>query len=191
MEQVMKQNLRKPLIANNVFGMMVFVITEIMFFTALISSYLVIRKDRGAWELPEGIQLPISMTAFNTLLLFLSGALLFYASHLYSENKIQKTKKALLISTLLGFCFVCIQSYEWTQLIAYGFSIKSNIFGALFFLIIGSHALHALAGVFALIYTTTLLKNNQIGKDGFHTILIFWSFIVGVWPVLYYLVYFN
>ncbi|MBT4761136.1 MAG: hypothetical protein HOO06_05500 [Bdellovibrionaceae bacterium] len=182
---------RKPIIPSNIFAMMIFVITEVMFFIGLISSFLVIRKDRGGWELPNNITLPVAMTGVNTFILLLSGVFLFLAAKKYSKTDVSTSSKLVLVSSLLGLTFVAIQGYEWVSLMSYGLTVKSGIFSALFFLIIGSHGAHALIGAFVLLYGYVNLKKGHLGINGIYILQIFWFFIVGVWPLLYGLVYFS
>ena len=40
---------RKPIVPSGVFGMVVFIITEVMFFSGLVSAYLIIRAGLDEW----------------------------------------------------------------------------------------------------------------------------------------------
>src|SRR4051812_41383193 len=92
---------------------------------------------------------------------------------------------------LLGSFFVIFQGYEWVHLIRYGLSMTSGIFGATFFLLIGSHGLHALIAVIAMALVYWKLVKGSLTADGLRAMSIFWLFVVGIWPVLYGLVYFG
>jgi len=195
------------LISNDVFGMLIFVLTEVMFFVALISTFIVIKGGNGGWDIPENVRLPILNTAFNTLVLVMSGVLLFLAGKKLESMPVVRDQASagttnptaielhagvrtlILRSLLLGAFFVVFQGYEWTRLIAYGLTMKSNIYGACFFLLIGSHGLHALAGVFVLLYLY-VKSNKAVSLNHLRVTQVFWFFIVGIWPFLYYLVYF-
>ena len=178
---------RTPLLPSKILGMSIFVFTEVMFFTALISAFLVIKGDQGSLEIPFQIRLPIMSTAYNTLILLVSGILLFVAGR---ENiSFASRKRFLGWSAALGFMFVTLQGYEWLQLISFGLTMTSSIFGALFFLLIGCHGLHVLCGALALIYFF-YRSPKSIDLEGLRALQIFWFFVVGVWPILYWLVYF-
>ena len=179
----------RPVISNAVFGMSLFVFTEVMFFMALISAFLVIQKDRGAtWDLPESIVLPHLVTGINTFILMMSGAALWWAGKKWSDQV--TASKWFLRSALLGTTFVFIQGSEWLQLLEHGFSVRASIFGACFFLLVGMHALHALIGAGVLAYGWWQTKNNRLSFETLQALQIFWFFIVGVWPILYFVVYF-
>ena len=182
---------RTPLLSNQVFGMTVFVITEVMFFTALLSAYLVIRAGNEGFTVPANIKLPVTTTAFNTFVLLLSGGLLIWAGRVFSKNAHDARVRSLWLKSILeGFFFVGFQGFEWIQLISYGLTLKSSIFGACFYLLIGMHGLHALIGVLAMAYFYATGK-DRFSLESFKAMQIFWLFIVAVWPILYFLVYFE
>ena len=176
---------RKKLFSNGVFGVMIFVYTEIMLFMGFISAYLVIRASNPLWAIPPDVRLPIYATGFNTLLLLISGFLLLMARR--AENN-EKYQKLVFASSVLGFFFVVLQGFEWISLIEAGLSMYTGIFGALFFMIIGFHAIHAFSGALLLAYTYTFKKVKNL--EYLRAVQIYWFFVVGIWPILYYLVYF-
>jgi heme/copper-type cytochrome/quinol oxidase subunit 3 len=76
------------------------------------------------------------------------------------------------------------------RLIAYGLTMTSGIFGACFFLLIGTHGLHAAAAAVAMICLYRRLTRHALSLDHLRAMQVFWYFVVGIWPVLYGLVYF-
>lgn len=183
---------RAPLIPSNVLGMSVFVLTEVMFFTALVSAFLVIKAGAGAWSPPAGAVLPVATTGLNTGVLLLSGVLLFLSGKAMRDVRQQGRAKLLFLQSIfLGSVFVGVQGYEWVQLVAHGMTLKANIFSTCFYLLIGSHALHAFAAIAVLIwFYATRVKQGRLTISQMTTLQIFWFFVVAVWPVLYGLVYF-
>lgn len=183
---------RKKAIEDEVLGVIIFIITELMFFTALISAYLVIKAATGnTWVPPANIRLPIAMTALNTAVLLASGWVCFQAGRAYEMAQARdRSQKLFATAMLLGVVFVSIQGYEWSKLLSLGMTIGSGVFAATFYLLIGAHALHVIAAVAAMCWVYSSLKRNQITTAGFKAMRIFWYFVVGVWPFLYALVYF-
>ena len=181
---------RKAIVPSSVMGMLIFVTTEVMFFTALISAFLVIKKDQITWTLPNNIQLPIETTALNTLVLLASGLFMYFAGKKMIDKDLVATRSWVFKAFILGTVFVVTQGYEWVQLASFGLSMQSSIFGALFFLIIGCHGLHVVAGLVALVVTIKNLGSGKIHLADFRAMQMFWFLVVGVWPVLYFLVYF-
>lgn len=181
---------RPKVISDAEVGTLILVTTEIMFFVALISAYMVIRAGTNAsWVPPVGVRLPVPATAFNTAMLLISGLLTALAVLRFEGNP-GRARLMFIVATGLGGFFVLFQGYEWVQLITYGMTMTSGIFGATFFLLIGSHGLHVLGGVLAMLYVHRRWQRGQLTKGGIRAMFIFWAFVVGIWPVLYGLVYF-
>ena len=181
----------KSPISNEVFGMSVFIFTEIMFFMALISAFLVIQKDRGAtWDLPESIVLPYLVTGLNTVVLLASGVSLWWAGRVWKDAEKSSSQKWLLRSALLAGSFVFIQGGEWLQLLEHGMNAQASIYGACFFLLVGSHAVHALAGAVLLFYSWWLVRKNNFSIEKIKALQVFWFLVVGIWPIIYAVVYF-
>lgn len=172
--------MRKPAISNLVFGMLLFVFVEVMFFVALLSAFVVVRASSGVWVPPGDVRLPVLTTAINTGILFLSGILLLGA------GRGDVVRRHLVLAAILcGTFFVTFQGFEWVQLIRFGMTMYSGIFSACFFLLVGAHAMHAWAGVLAMVW---FYRSERI--EELRALQIFWLFVVGIWPVLYGLVYF-
>lgn len=182
---------REPPLADSVCGMLIFVATEVMFFTALISAFVIIKAGAGVWEPPDGVRLPVLTTALNTMVLLASGVLLHYAAGLFAhEGNAPRVQRLLSGAALLGEFFVLFQGFEWIGLIRYGMTMTSGIFGACFFLLIGIHGIHAAAAVVAMIWAYVKLRKGTLRLDQLRALQIFWYFVVGIWPILYVLVYF-
>lgn len=182
---------RKPLLASCVLGTIIFIVTEVMFFTALVSAYLVIKAGMGAWAPPESVTLPVAATALNTLILITSGVLFFIAGRKYrgAEDR-EKIVSLYLTAALMGAFFVSLQGYEWVKLLSVGMTMQNSIFGSCFYLLIGSHGLHVFSAVVVVGVFFRRLKAGTLTIDQFKALRIYWYFVVAVWPVLYGLVYF-
>lgn len=180
-------------VPNEVLGMILFVLTEVMFFMALISAFMVIRSQvMGTWAPPGDLRLPVLATAFNTAVLIASGALMALATRAYANPDTKAKAKTFYSQAILfGAFFVAFQGYEWVKLIGYGMTMQSSMFGATFFLLIGSHALHALLAVIAMAFMYFKMVKGSLTVNQLRSMLVFWLFVVGVWPILYGLVYFN
>ena len=179
-------------IPNAQLGMLLFVATEVMFFVALISAYLVIKASSGIrWVPPGDVTLPVAITAVNTAILLASGVFMVLATRAFegAGSDRDRSLKLFTASLVLGVAFVGIQGMEWVELLSHGLTMRSGVFGACFFLLIGSHGLHAFAAVIALLFTLRSFKRGTLTVDHFKAMQIFWLFIVGVWPFLYVLVY--
>lgn len=181
---------RKQIAPNGVIGMVLFVFAEMMLFAGLISAHT-IGKAAGAvsgWPPPGQPRLPAEETLVNTVALLVSGVMLVLAQRAFAHNAV-RMRRLLLGSLLLGAFFVIFQGVEWTALIGQGLTMTSSTHGAFFYLIIGMHALHAVAALGALGWVYRLALRDRLLQAQFATVQVFWYFVVGMWPFLYWKVY--
>lgn len=179
----------RQVISSSVLGMLIFVIVETMFFAGLISAHTIVQTTApGGWPPPGQPRLPLEQTAVNTLALLLSGLLLVVAHRAYRLDP-RRARTPLLLSMLLGSYFVVAQGVEWLALIREGLTLTSSNHGSFFYLIIGMHGLHAVAALILLGNVGLLLFRKRLRARRFYAAEVFWYFVVGVWPILYWRVY--
>ena len=183
----------KPPISNGMIGMTIFIVTEVMFFAALVSAYIVIRSGQDEWPPWGQPRLPIETTAINTILLLTSGVIMFISNKLFKKNKIVEGQRLMGLSILLGTFFLISQGREWLELIDFGLTVSSSVYGGLFYLIIGAHGFHVLGTILILLYCWKKIKPewNQVELENIAPFQILWYFVVLVWPILYFLIYIN
>ena len=179
---------RRKIVPNGILGMLLFTVTELMFFLALISAFLIIKARSTVWPPLDQPRLPIEITAFNTVLLLISGVLLYRGARGFSKGS-PKSKSLILGALIFALAFVLIQGYEWVALIASGLTLTSSSLGSFFYTIIGLHALHAIVAIGMLLYVYRRLVKDQLSESALWTTEVFWYFVVGVWPILYWQVY--
>jgi heme/copper-type cytochrome/quinol oxidase subunit 3 len=179
-------------IPSGVLGMIVFILVEVMFFAALISAYLIVKAGAVNWPPPDQPTLPAAATAFNTFALLASGVLAWTAGRTFAREKLSpKFVKQMMASILLGLFFLIAQGTEWVRLLSYGLTMKSSTYGAFFYLVIGAHGLHVLCAMLFMIYAWFKARKGIMKGSELWTAQVFWYFVVGVWPVLYILMYLN
>src|SRR5207247_6128112 len=102
-------------------GMWVFLASEVMFFAALIGTYIILRFGApGEWAKP-GIVLNIKITAFNTFLLICSSVSMVKAYAAIQDGDPKKMRVWLLMTILLGVTFGGFQFYDDIHLLEHGF----------------------------------------------------------------------
>ena len=179
----------EPLVANAVLATLIFVMCEIMLFAGLISAFTIVRTSSlGMWPPPGQPRLPLEETAINTAALLLSGVVLWYAERAFKRDP-ASAQRPLLLTIGLGTFFVAFQGAEWMALIREGLTLTSSNHGSFFYLIVGTHALHAIAALVALAAAFGLLRRGRLPPSTFHAAQVFWYFVVGLWPLLYLRVY--
>ena len=177
-----------PVLPNSVMGTLIFVIAELMMFAGLISAFTIVKAGALGWPPPGQPRLPVEATAFNTAMLLASAAVLFYSGRAFDGSR-DAAKRPLFVAIGLGAFFVCFQGYEWISLIRHGLTLTSSNYGSFFYLIVGMHGLHALAGLAMLVRAASKLTRGSLAASTFAAARLFWYFVVGLWPILYFLVY--
>ncbi len=183
----------EAIVPSRVLGMALFIATEALFFAGLISAFVVLRAQAVDWPPAGQPRLPIGVTGFNTLILLASAWTMQQAAAALRRGEPQ-VRRRLLITAALGAFFVGIQGYEWVNLVRYGLTTGSSLYGATFYTIVGAHGLHVLAAVISLIAAALIAPaRSQEGTDltWLDPFRMYWFFVAGVWPVLYVLVYLS
>ncbi len=183
---------RRQVVPNSVLATLIFVGTEVMFFAGLISAFTITRAGALplAWSLPSGLVLPAAETAVNSVALLLSGVMTFIAYRQHRAGDASRAARSLLVATVLGAMFVLLQGREWWGLLSQGVTMHSSTLGAFFYLIVGTHAVHAVAAIVALAVAWWRLRRGTLTSGFFLGAQTFWYFVVGIWPVIYLRVYF-
>lgn len=181
---------REPAIPNGVLGMLIFIFTEVMFFSGLISAHAIVKSQSAGQMWPPYGQprLPVEQTAFNSLALLVSGVVLVFTWFAFRREK-AGARIPLLLSIVLGTLFVVLQGREWAALLAEGLTMQSSAYGGFFYLIVGTHALHAVGALIAMYWSYRQLDRGMLTSHQLATVSAFWYFVVLVWPILYWKVY--
>jgi heme/copper-type cytochrome/quinol oxidase subunit 3 len=177
-----------PVLANGVLGMLIFVLTEVMFFAGLISAFTIVRASSLVWPPPGQPRLPLEATLFNTGVLLASGVMLFVARRRFRRDH-KLAERPLLVAMLLGAFFVVFQGHEWVGLIREGLTLTSSTLGSFFYLIVGLHALHAVVALGVLAWAWHRSYRGWPQPNALAAAEVFWYFVVGMWPLLYWRVY--
>ena len=172
-------------------GMWVFLCSEVMFFTGLIGSYIVLRFATPLWPVP-GTVLNIPLTAFNTFVLICSSVTMVQALAAVQRGDMRKTKLFLCLTVLGGAFFLSIQAIEYWKLLHENFNPHVSLFGSIFFTTTGFHGFHVLCGVICMAFVTSkalLGKYTQASHLGIETVGLYWHFVDLVWIVLFTIIY--
>jgi cytochrome c oxidase subunit 3 len=171
--------------------MAVFIFTEVMLFTGLISAFMIARASflEGMWPPPGQPRLPVEATLINTAALLISGVMLFLAYRALTRRGHRAAVLPMGVAILLGAFFVGFQGVEWIRLIGEGLTMTSSQFGAFFYLVVGAHALHATGALIALVIYWFVLRRGKLAPTTFAAVSLFWYFVVLMWPIIYWQVY--
>ena len=182
------ESTRDPIVQDGVLGMLIFVIAEVMLFAGFMSGFAIVKSQAPMWPPAGQPRLPLEETAINTAALLLSGAVLFLAQRRF-RKKPAAAGLWLLGAMLLGAFFVAFQGVEWAGLLSQGLTVTSSALGSFFYVVIGLHALHAVAAILGLAYAWIRLQRGWLPASVLNTAAVFWYFVVGIWPMLYATMY--
>ena len=181
---------RQQIIPNGVLGMLIFIVTEIMLFAGMISAFMIVKTTAtGPWPPPGQPRLPVEATLINTAALLASGVFLFLAHQAYTRGDAARFRVRLLVTLGLGAFFVIFQGAEWVQLLHEGLTLTSSTHGSFFYLIVGTHAAHAVGAIGLLLSVYLAFLRNRLTMSRFGAAQALWYFVVGMWPILYVRVY--
>jgi cytochrome c oxidase subunit 3 len=100
--------------------MWLFLSTEIMFFAALLGSYVVLRFGAPVWPKPHHVHLSEPIGAFNTFVLICSSVTIVLALESARANKASLAKIWMLLTLLLGTLFLGVKGYEYAAKFSHG-----------------------------------------------------------------------
>jgi len=188
-------------LSNAKLAMWLFLATEIMFFAALISAYVVLRWGLPAWPEPDTV-LKAWIGALNTAVLLGSSATMAFS--LWAVQQGDKRQRLFLLATLLlGFVFLGVKAYEYSEKFAHGYypggpnlaEIPSGpTFVSCYFTLTGFHALHVIAGLVMLAWLLiwSLIRPEGIPRtqaEKVEIVGLYWHFVDVVWIFLFPLLY--
>lgn len=168
------------------------------------SSHLLWENFRASWPLlinPDPSRFPGAQAvipawgvpAINTLILLTSGATITWAHHALKNDKRGQLSLGMLITILLGICFLTLQAHEYieayTQL---NLKLNTGIYGSTFFMLTGFHAAHVTIGAMMLTVMFIRCLRGHFTPDkhfAFEATAWYWHFVDVVWLILFVFVY--
>ena len=191
-------------------GMWVFLLSEVMFFTSLIGSYVILRFAHPDHFANPGVVLNVPLTALNTFFLICSSVSMVKAFAAIQKGDQKGLKLWLLATILIGSVFVGIQAVEYNILLAEHFTpvaaeyaplgrgvhdgpvVGGPLYGATFFTMTGFHGAHVTIGVLCLIFVMIRAMRGAYTADdhrGVEVVGLYWHFVDLVWIILFTIVY--
>ncbi len=184
-------------ISNPILGMILFIVSEVMFFAGLFAAYFNVRLNAAHWPPlvneqafePFHLQNDIVLPALLTTALVLSSVTMQLAVWAIRRGDRTVFLRATAITLVLGATFLVGQVYDYTQL---GFGITDSAFGSTFYTLTGFHGAHVLGGAIML---TVVLYRGMAGQfsarhhDAVEAASLYWHFVDIVWIALFSTLY--
>jgi cytochrome c oxidase subunit 3 len=177
------------------YGMLLFIISEIMFFFSFFWAFFHSSLNPsiyiGAVWPPYGLQVlnPWGLPFLNTLILLYSGLSITWAHRAIIAGLYNKTTIGLGITIGAGILFTMLQAKEYVEA---PFSINDSIYGSVFFLATGFHGFHVIIGTIFLFVCFLRHLNFHFTREhhfGFEAAAWYWHFVDVVWIFLFLTIY--
>jgi heme/copper-type cytochrome/quinol oxidase subunit 3 len=168
-----------------------FIASEVMFFTGLIVTYIVMRGRSTTGPFPEEA-LSVPLVAINTFILLSSSFSMVTALSAIDRGDTRGLRRWLIVTAVLGLLFLSGQAIEFTTLFRDGVSLSSNLFGATFFTLTGFHGMHVLIGVIWIVFVLSRAFRGGVTKDNHlavELVGLYWHFVDIVWIIIFTIVY--
>lgn len=178
-------------VSNAKLGMWVFLASEVMFFSAFIGSYIIMRLGSLQWKDPH-TEVNVMLAAVNTLVLITSSFTVVKGLSSIQKGDQGGLKLYWGVTILLGLAFLVIKGIEYNEKFSHGLFPSKNLFYGFYFLMTGFHALHVLIGVITNAILWVCAFKGRYSENDYESIELaglYWHFVDVVWIVLFPLVY--
>lgn len=180
-------------INNHKFGMWLFLASEVMFFTGLLGTYLVLRlSDPAGFSAEAAAHLHWEPAALNTMVLIFSSLTMALSIHWAAAGEAGKTKLYLALTMLCAVGFMLIKAYEYNQKFSHGVYPSTHVFWACYFICTGIHGLHVVLGLPALLLGLAKVSSSPDPRrqaNYLECVGLYWHFVDLVWIFLFPLFY--
>lgn len=181
-----------PFVSNTQLAMAAVIVGELMMFAGLVGGYLVFRLRTTVWPPDDLPQLPLALTAVNTMVLLASVVPMRAALGHVRAGRQFEAGRAATVAALLGGLFVLTQGVEWARLVHHGLTLGSGGYGGAFYVLIGCHAVHVLVAIAFVVVVAALVRRGRVDAHRpapLEMCATYWYFVVGLWMGLFALVY--
>lgn len=174
-------------------GTIVFLSQELMFFAGLFAMYFTARANgqSGDWDYQTS-HLTVWYATVITLILVSSSVTSQFGVFAAERGDVYGLRRWYVVTIVLGLIFLCMQGYEYAELIMEGVTIQSSVFGSVFFITTGFHAAHVLAGVIAFVVVLLRVAKSKFTPAQATAAMVvsyYWHFVDVIWIGLFIIVY--
>ena len=170
-----------------VVGMVVWLASELMFFSGLFAAWFTLRANAAHWP-PAGVELAKGRTAAATAILLGSSITMHLA--VVAARKLDRPRSVrwLVVTVGMGALFLANQAWEYAEA---PFHIDTNAYGSIFYLMTGFHGLHVLGGLIFLLTIAGVVggRSKAPAARTVEMAALYWHFVDVVWVVMFTVVY--
>jgi cytochrome c oxidase subunit III len=170
-------------------GTVVWLASELMFFSGLFAAYFTVRGlSEGHWP-PEGVELEPAIAGLFTLFLVASSGTMQLAVQAFAEGDRHSFRFWIVTTLILATVFIANQGREYAGL---SFKVDSHAYGSAFYLMTGFHGLHVLGGMLAMVVLLGRSVSPSFGTSeapAVEVVSYYWHFVDVVWVGLFATIY--
>jgi cytochrome c oxidase subunit 3 len=184
MAQVSTTAAERPGAPPILFGTMLFLASELLFFGGLFGAYFALRAQTSPWP-PAVVELETSLAAVATALLVLSSVTFHAGLVAARRERIGGLRVWIVITLVLGAVFLGMQVYDYSRL---PFEVSTDAYGTMYYAMTGLHGLHVLAGLVLMLVVLVRIAQGAYRArrtDGLHAVGYYWHFVDVVWIALF------
>ncbi len=174
-------------------GTIVWLSSELMFFSALFAMYYTIREVQvgggGHWP-PPNVLLDLKTAAPFTTILVLSSVTCQLGVFAAEKGDVYGLRRWFVYTFVMGAVFLSGETYEF--FVHNDFSWASHAYGSIYYLMTGFHALHVLGGLIAFVLMlgrTTFGPFNEDQATSAIVVSYYWHFVDVVWVAVFTSIY--
>jgi cytochrome c oxidase subunit III len=171
------------------FGVWLFLASEVMFFTGLLGSFIVLRFAQPELFHESAAMLNWPLAALNTVVLITSSLTAALAVKAAAEGDHLRTARGLRNTLLLAAAFLVIKGIEYSGKISHGILPSTNLFFGSYFAMTGCHALHVIGGMVPIVILWWRTGRGTIQAESVELFGLYWHFVDLVWILLFPLLY--
>jgi cytochrome c oxidase subunit 3 len=186
-------------ISNPILGMILFICSEVMFFSGLFAAYFSVRASAIQWP-PIVANDPALTEHFNlhaepwfaaglTLILITSSVTCQLGVWAIRRDDRTGFIRAMGVTLVLGIVFLIGQIYDYATL---GFGVSDTPFGTTFYTLTGFHGAHVFGGAVMLsvvLYRGLAGQFSSRHHDAVEATSLYWHFVDVVWIALFATLY--
>lgn len=179
------------MIERNKVGLILFLLSESVFFALLILAYAYYHwtGDVGA---TAARALDVVRSAFFSLALLGSSGTLWLAELARGGGNRRDTRLWLVATLALGLIFLTGQGFEYANLLRRDITISRDLFGTTFFTLTSFHGLHVAVGLILLgilAWMAFFGARHEPAEPALGCVSLYWHFVDAVWVVIFSVVY--
>lgn len=170
-----------------VFGVALFLASELMFFAALFAAFYDLRANHAAWP-PPSVHLDVADPSYGTFLLFAASVVMVFGSRAMEKRRIRAARwyTASAIIAAVGFCLLSVKDY--LKDLGDGLTPSTNAFASIYFTMTGFHLLHVIVGIGVLVALLLAMRSPAVrahDRAGAEAMTYYWHFVFIVWIGIY------